>query len=236
MTRRDALKGFAAVGGLMTFGSASAWSQTQTQPPAQPGEFALPPLGYEPDALEPFIDAETMRIHHGRHHQTYVNNLNAAIKKEPSLSGKSIEELLRGIDSIPESVRKDIRNQGGGHHNHSVFWKTLKKGTSMPADLQKALEDSFGSVDAFKTQFTEAATKVFGSGWAWLVARDNKLVIESTPNQDSPLMTGGFPLLGIDVWEHAYYLKYQNKRADYIKAFFEVVNWPYIAERLKSGA
>lgn len=230
MTRRDALKGIAAVGGLLTFGSTSAWAQTPA--PA----FTLPPLGYEPDALEPFIDAETMRIHHGRHHQTYVNNLNAAVAKEPSLAGKTIEELMRGIDAVPESVRKDIRNQGGGHYNHSVFWKTLKKGTTMPADLQKAIETSFGSVEEFKTKFGEAATKVFGSGWAWLVVRDNKLVIESTPNQDTPLMTGGFPLLGLDVWEHAYYLKYQNKRADYIKAFWEVVNWPYVAERMKAGA
>lgn len=230
MTRRDALKGIAAVGGLMTFGGASAWNRPYAAP------FELPPLGYAPDALEPFIDAQTMTIHHDKHHATYVNNLNAAVAKEPSLAGKSIEELLKSLDTIPESVRKDIRNQGGGHYNHSMFWKSLKKDVAMPADLEKAIVAAFGSMETFRTQFTEAATKVFGSGWAWLAMRDNKLVVESTPNQDSPLMTGGFPLLGIDVWEHAYYLKYQNRRAEYIKAFMDVVNWQHVAERMKAGA
>lgn len=237
MTRRDALKGIAAMGGLATFGS--AW--TQGTPPGTPisqdePAFKLPPLGYAPDSLEPYIDAQTMTIHHDKHHAAYVNNLNAAIAKEPSLKGKSLEQLIRGIDTVPEAVRKDIRNQGGGHYNHSLFWQTLKKGVAMPEDVRQALGVSFGSVENFNTQFAEAATKVFGSGWAWLVIRDNKMVVESTPNQDCPLMSGAFPLLGIDVWEHAYYLKYQNRRAEYIKAFMEVVNWEYVSQRMKTGA
>lgn len=232
ITRREALKGMAAVGGILTLGEAMAVSQVQSQstPP-----FVLPPLGYAPDALEPYIDAQTMTIHHDKHHQAYVDKLNAAIEKEPSLKGQPIEKLLRTVDQIPETVRKDIRNQGGGHYNHSMFWKSLRKDVKMPADLEKAIVSSFGSVEIFNTQFTDAATKVFGSGWAWLVVRDNKFAVESTPNQDSPLMTGAYPLLGIDVWEHAYYLKYQNRRAEYIKAFMNVVDWDYVAKRMKEG-
>ncbi len=218
----------AAVGGILTLGEAFAGHK-------QAGQFELPPLGYAPDALEPFIDVQTMTIHHGKHHQTYVDRLNAAVAKESSLAGKPIEQMLKSLDTIPESVRKDIRNHGGGHSNHSIFWKMLKKDVKMPDDLAKALTGTFGSIENFNTQFADAATKVFGSGWAWLVVRDNKLVIESTPNQDTPLSTGGFPALGIDVWEHAYYLKYQNRRAEYIKAFMSVVNWDFVAGRLREG-
>jgi Fe-Mn family superoxide dismutase len=199
--------------------------------------FTLPPLPYAYDALEPYIDAQTMQIHHDKHHGTYVTNLNAAIEKAPELASKSLDDLITGINAVPEAVRTAVRNNGGGHWNHSLFWLWLdpsKKGGEPSGPLADAIKSSFGDFATFKTQFTAAATGRFGSGWAWLVNKDGKLTITSTPNQDNPAMEGTRPgdiLLGLDVWEHAYYLKYQNRRPEYITAFWNVVNWPKVAER-----
>lgn len=194
----------------------------------------LPALPYALDALEPHIDARTMEIHHGKHHATYVNKLNEALANHPNLQSKSLEELLMGLSSLPDTVRGAVNNHGGGHHNHSVFWNNLSpQGGGQPdGALAGAINSTFGSFDAFKTQFTTAGTGRFGSGWAWLcVDASKKLVIKDFPNQDSPLCTGLKPLLGLDVWEHAYYLKYQNRRPDYITAFWNVVNWKDVADR-----
>jgi len=235
-TRRDAIKSIALTTGALTLGTHLLHAQA---PAAEaPAVFKLPPLGYDYDALEPFIDAETMKIHHGKHHAAYVSKLNQAIAGAPGFESKPIEEILAKLDTIPEAVRKDIRNQGGGHANHALFWQTLKKNENgKPAgELAKAMDTAFGSFAKFQDDFGTAATKVFGSGWAWLVWKGGKLAIESTPNQDSPYSTGGVPLLGLDVWEHAYYLKYQNRRADYIKAFQSVVNWDFVSERFAKAA
>jgi superoxide dismutase, Fe-Mn family len=196
-------------------------------------KYELPALPYEKNALEPHIDALTMEIHHGRHHQTYVNNLNAALEGHEELSTQSVEELISKLDQVPESIRTAVRNNGGGHANHSLFWQILSPngGGTPTGELAQAINDTFGSFDNFKTQFTDAAVKRFGSGWAWLVVKDGKLAVTSTPNQDSPLMEGATPILGLDVWEHAYYLKYQNKRPDYINAFWNVVNWEEVNKR-----
>lgn len=193
--------------------------------------FELPPLGYAFDALEPFIDAQTMEIHHDRHHKAYVDNLNAALKDLPQFEGKSIEQILRNIDDVPADKKQAVINHGGGHHNHTLFWETLKKGVEGPSgDLKAAIDADLGGVDAFKAAFETAAKTRFGSGWAWLVVDGGgKLAVQSTLNQDSPLMQGHTPILGIDVWEHAYYLKYQNKRPDYVSAFWNVVNWDKVA-------
>ena len=235
-TRRDALKTIALTTGALTLGS----QLLRAQAPATeaPAVFKLPPLGYDYDALEPFIDTETMKIHHDKHHAAYVSKLNQAIAGAPGFESKPIEEILAKLDTVPEAVRKDIRNQGGGHANHSLFWQTLKKNENgKPAgELAKAIDNGFGGFAKFQDDFATVATKVFGSGWAWLVWKNGKLTIESTPNQDSPYSTGGVPLLGIDVWEHAYYLKYQNRRADYIKAFQNVVNWDFVSERFAKAA
>jgi Fe-Mn family superoxide dismutase len=195
----------------------------------------LPPLPYDYGALEPHIDARTMEIHHTKHHQTYVNNLNAALEKAPNLQGKSLEELLGNLDAVPEGIRTAVRNNGGGHWNHSMFWQIMgpNVGSEPTGPLADALTSSFGGVDQFKEKFAAAATGRFGSGWAWLIASGNSLSIESTPNQDTPVMEGKRPILGLDVWEHAYYLKYQNRRPDYIGAWWQVVNWDAVAERLK---
>lgn len=190
--------------------------------------FTLPKLTYSYDALEPTIDAKTMEIHHTKHHQTYVDKLNAALEGQADLAEKSVEELLSDIASLPEGIRDAVKNHGGGHHNHSLFWTVIAPGgASAPVGtLASALSESFGSVEAFEQKFTDAATTRFGSGWAWLVlTKDKKLAVYNLPNQDSPLMTGDVPLLGLDVWEHAYYLTYQNRRPDYIKAFWSIVNW-----------
>ncbi|ADG07078.1 superoxide dismutase [Kyrpidia tusciae] len=194
----------------------------------------LPPLPYAFNALEPYIDALTMEIHHDRHHGTYVNNLNAALEGHPDLEAKSIEDLLRGINSVPENIRTAVRNNGGGHANHSMFWQIMKPGGGgQPTGaLADAINSTFGSFDSFKDQFSKAAAGRFGSGWAWLVMKPGgKLEITSTPNQDSPYMDGDYPILGLDVWEHAYYLKYQNKRPEYIAAWWNVVNWDAVAKR-----
>ncbi|MEK4200136.1 superoxide dismutase [Cytobacillus sp. FSL K6-0265] len=187
----------------------------------------LPALPYANDALEPHIDAQTMEIHHDRHHATYVNNLNAALEGHDELASKSIEELIANLDAVPEDIRTAVRNNGGGHANHSLFWTLLSPngGGAPTGDVAAAIEEAFGSYDAFKDQFAKAAAGRFGSGWAWLVSENGQLSITSTPNQDSPVMEGKTPILGLDVWEHAYYLRYQNKRPDYVQAFFNVVNW-----------
>ena len=195
--------------------------------------FEVPPLPYDYAALEPHIDEQTMRIHHDKHHGTYVTNLNAALENQPNLQGKSIEQLLRDINSVPEDIRTAVRNNGGGHANHTMFWEIMapNAGGQPSGPLAEAINSSFGSFDAFKEQFAKAATTRFGSGWAWLLRHGGRLEITSTANQDSPLMEGRTPILGLDVWEHAYYLKYQNRRPEYINAWWNVVNWDAVAER-----
>jgi Fe-Mn family superoxide dismutase len=230
ITRREALKQTAAVLAM----AATLPIQAQPTPaPAPTGPFTLPPLPYPVDALEPYIDARTMEIHHGKHHATYVTNLNKAVADFPDLKQKTVEELLASQATLPEKIRAAVRNSGGGHFNHSLFWQMLKKngGGQPQGELAKAIDASFGSYPAFKDKFTEAATKVFGSGWAWLALSGKTLKIESMPNQDAPIVTGLQPILGLDVWEHAYYLKYQNRRPEYIAAWFNVVNWDFASER-----
>jgi Fe-Mn family superoxide dismutase len=199
-----------------------------------PYKFELPELGYDYAALEPHIDARTMEIHHGKHHQGYTNNLNAALEKHPALQKQSDEDLLRNLSSVPEEIRTAVRNNGGGYHNHKLFWTVIAPGGDKEpsGDLAKALDEAFGSLDGFKAKLTDAAAKRFGSGWGWLcVGKGGALQVLSTANQDSPLTDGLTPVLGVDVWEHAYYLKYQNRRPDYLKAFWEVVNWDEVARR-----
>lgn len=201
--------------------------------------YQLPDLPYAFDALEPYIDARTMEIHHDRHHAGYVNNVNAALEGHPNLASKSIENLLRDIDAVRDDIRTAVRNNGGGHANHSLFWQIMSPdGGGQPSgDLATAINGKFGSFDAFKDEFSNAATGRFGSGWAWLVVDDGgNLLVTSTPNQDSPYMDGLTPILGVDVWEHAYYLKYQNKRGDYVSNWWNVVNWPEVARRYKDAA
>ena len=195
----------------------------------------LPALPYATDALEPHIDKMTMEIHHGKHHNAYVTNLNAAIEKAPELAGRSLEDLVKGIGSVPEAVRTAVRNNGGGHLNHSMFWQIMapKAGGAPTGAIADVITNSFGGFDKFKEQFKAAAVGRFGSGWAWLVESGGKFAIESTANQDNPLMDGKKPVFGLDVWEHAYYLKYQNRRPDYIDAWWNVVNWGEINKRLK---
>jgi len=193
----------------------------------------LPALPYDKAALEPHIDAQTMEIHHGRHHNAYVTNLNNALAGHADLEAKSVEQLCREIGQVPEGIRAAVRNNGGGHYNHSLFWSLMGPGAggAPKGDLAAAIDAAFGSFEGFKEQFAKAGAGRFGSGWAWLVVKDGKLAITSTPNQDNPLMDGsGEPILGCDVWEHAYYLKYQNKRPDYIAAWWNVVNWDAVAE------
>ena len=185
----------------------------------------LPELPYGYDALEPFIDTETMTIHHSKHHQAYVNNLNAALEKHPELGSLTAEELITNLDGVPQDIRTAVRNHGGGHVNHSFFWSILKKGVGMKDEISGAINADFGSFESFQEQFSKVAAGQFGSGWGWLVLDNGKLSVMGTANQDSPLSSGKTPLVGIDVWEHAYYLKYQNRRPDYIKAFFSVVDW-----------
>ena len=195
--------------------------------------FTLPPLPYDFTALEPHIDAKTMEIHHGKHHQTYVNNLNAAIEKAPELASKSLEDLMRNVNSLPEAVRTPIRNNGGGHWNHSMFWQIMsaKAGGEPGGNLGAAIKSAFGDFAKFREQFSAAGVGRFGSGWAWLINKGGKLSIISTPNQDNPLMEGQTAIMGLDVWEHAYYLKYQNRRPDYINAWWNVVNWKEVEKR-----
>jgi len=195
--------------------------------------FELPKLAYAYDALEPHIDARTMEIHHTKHHQTYITNLNGAVDKTPELAGKSLVELLSDLSAVPEGVRGVVRNHGGGAYNHNLFWEIMgpNAGGAPKGELAKAIDASFTSFDNFKSEFTTAATTRFGSGWAWLVKKGNGLSVVSTANQDCPLSDGFTPVLGIDVWEHAYYLNYQNRRPDYITAFWNVINWDAVAEK-----
>jgi Fe-Mn family superoxide dismutase len=197
-----------------------------------PMAYELPPLPYPADALEPVIDARTMEIHHDKHHAAYVTNLNKALESLPDWQKLPIDKLIASLGQLPESVRTAVRNNGGGHFNHTMFWSLMKKGGEGEprGDLASAISGAFSSFAEFKTKFAAAAMSRFGSGWAWLCVRDGKLVIESTPNQDSPVMDGGKPVLGLDVWEHAYYLKYQNRRADYVEAWWSVVDWSRAAE------
>jgi len=197
----------------------------------------LPSLPYDFAALEPHIDAQTMQIHHGKHHQAYVNNLNAAIEKHPDLGSKSVEDHVRNLAAVPEDIRTAVRNNGGGHLNHSLFWTWMAPGAggAPTGALGEAIGSAFGGFDAFKDAFGKAGVGRFGSGWAWLVDAGGKLSIESTPNQDSPMMDGKKAILGIDVWEHAYYLKYQNRRPDYIAAWWNVVNWAEVSRRYEAA-
>ena len=198
----------------------------------------LPKLPYEYDALEPHIDAKTMEIHHSKHHQGYVNNLNAALDSQPDLQNKSVDELLSDLGAVPDEIRNAVRNNGGGHANHSLFWPCMSQngGGEPEGDLADAINSAFGSLDNFKDQFAKAAATRFGSGWAWLcIDGSGNLVVTSTPNQDNPISDGLKPILGLDVWEHAYYLNYQNRRPDYIKAWWNVVNWNQVKENFNSA-
>jgi Fe-Mn family superoxide dismutase len=195
----------------------------------------LSKLEYAYDALDPYIDARTMEIHHTKHHQTYVDKLNAALKGHDALEKLSVEVLIRDLNAIPENIRAAVRNHGGGHANHSFFWPILKKGVFSSGPAMDAIVKKFGSFDKFKEDFSNAATLVFGSGWAWLAVNKGELEIVTTPNQDSPISQGKTPILGIDVWEHAYYLKYQNRRPEYIAAFFNVINWDKVNEHFKTA-
>jgi Fe-Mn family superoxide dismutase len=216
--------------------AAGVAAQAADAPPA--GPYKLPDLPYAYDALEPHVDAETMRIHHNKHHAAYVNNANKALAAHPDLAKLTVWELVAHLDEVPEDVRTTLRNNAGGHANHSLFWLMMKPGGGgkPTGPLAEAIDEAFGSFDEFQKKFNEAAMKVFGSGWAWLsLTPDGDLVIETSPNQDSPIMNGGHPILGLDVWEHAYYLKNQNRRTDYITAWWNVVNWDYAAERFAEG-
>ncbi len=197
----------------------------------------LPALPYPYDALEPHIDGRTMEIHHGKHHAAYVNNLNKALENHADLQQKSITELLADLDSVPESIRTAVRNNGGGHFNHSLFWKVMQRGGGgkPSGELADAIDSAFGSFDELRSKFSQAAATRFGSGWVWLYLGDGKLQLDSSPNQDSPLMDGGRPILGLDVWEHAYYLNYQNRRPDYVQAWWNVVSWSGVEENYRKA-
>jgi superoxide dismutase, Fe-Mn family len=230
MTRRQALRTTA----LATAAFASAPSLLRAQTAAAPaGPFKLPPLPYAFDALEPHIDARTMEIHHDKHHAAYVANLNKAVADYPDLGAKSIEELMRNLDAVPEKVRTAVRNQGGGHLNHSLFWQMMKKGGGgePKGELASAIDKSFGSFSSFKEALTKAAVGQFGSGWAWLTLDGKAPKIEPAANQDTPWSAGRPVLLGVDVWEHAYYLKYQNRRPDYVAAWFNTIDWDFVSDR-----
>ncbi len=242
MNRRDAIKnlalGSAAVAGARWLAAPARADEPQTTMAPAPvedvGAFLLPPLPYPYEALEPHIDAQTMTIHHDKHHQAYVDNLNKAVAGHADLEGKTVDELLRGLDKIPVDIRTAVRNNGGGHANHSLFWKCLsREGGGQPeGPLGDAINNMFASFDTMKQQLVTSAKGVFGSGWVWLcLASDRKLLIITTPNQDSPVTAGHVPLLGIDVWEHAYYLKYQNRRPEYLDAIFNVIDWQFIGAR-----
>jgi Fe-Mn family superoxide dismutase len=247
VSRRDALKTMGAGAALLGLGALSlrsvgAETAQASATPASSGArtlqpFTLPPLGYAYDALEPHIDRQTMEIHHTKHHQAYITNANKALADYPDLKNKSAEELLQNLSAVPEKIRATVRNNVGGHANHSFFWQTIgpSVGGAPTGELADAIAKSFGSLDAFKTQFSDTALKRFGSGWGWLTVQGGALKVNSTPNQDSLLSEGAIPLLGVDVWEHAYYLHYQNRRADYLAAFWNVVNWPQVAKSYQSA-
>lgn len=213
--------------------SSLAQQSTPTAPPASDGPFTLPELSYAYEALEPHIDTLTMQIHHDKHHAAYVNNLNAALTDHTDLHGMSIEELVAGLDTLPEEIQTAVRNNGGGHFNHSMFWELMSPTPTSPSgDLATAIDRDLGGLEGLQVAVNEAGVKRFGSGWSWLVSNGGTLSVSSTPNQDNPLMDGsGTPILGVDVWEHAYYLKYQNKRADYLAAWWNVVDWDAVSAR-----
>ncbi|MGI0141483.1 MAG: superoxide dismutase [Candidatus Micrarchaeales archaeon] len=200
-------------------------------------KFELPQLPYAYNALAPFISEQTMKLHHDKHHQAYVDNLNKAIDLHPEWGEKSIEEIIKSYDKAPDDIKNMLRNHGGGHYNHSLFWDIMspKKEQSPPETLSNMIKAQFGDIDSFKKQFGDGATKIFGSGWQWLVVDNGKLALTSTPNQDSPLTQNKIPILGLDVWEHAYYVDYQNRRADYISAWWNVVNWSNVETRLQNA-
>ncbi len=232
VTRRQML---ATVAGGIAASAVPAFGQATAQPPA--GPFSLPRLAYAFDALEVAIDARTMEIHHGRHHQTYVTGLNTAVMGNAELARRPLDQILRNINQVPEAIRQAVINHGGGHYNHTLFWETMapNAGGNPTGMLAEAINSTFTNFDTFKTQFRTAALGRFGSGWAWLVYANNRLQIAHTANQDCPLMTGAVPLLGLDVWEHAYYLRYQNRRVDYIDGWWRVVNWTAVATRFNQA-
>ncbi len=245
MNRRTAIKHMGGVASALLLTEAMSSQalpagQATAKPAAPTGPFTLPPLPYAYDALEPYFDAETMHLHHDKHHQAYVNNLNAAVAAHPELAGKTLENLVINWASLPEAARTAVRNNGGGDANHSFWWPTLCKAVPASAptgELAKAIDARFGSLSGFQEKLTAAALSVFGSGWAWLVKLpDGTVSIETTPNQNSPLTIGHKPVLAVDVWEHAYYLKYQNRRPEYVKAFFNVVNWDYVSGQFAQKA
>jgi superoxide dismutase, Fe-Mn family len=233
VSRRAVLKTLSAGAVVMSvpFGAVPVQAQAREKAGRTRAPFELPKLGYAFDALEPHIDAQTMEIHHGKHHQAYITNANNALKSQPTLQGKSAEEIVANLAALPAEVRTTLQNNVGGHLNHTHFWKVIgpKGGGSPRGPLGDAITKAFGSFDKFKSEFATKASGRFGSGWAWLTLKDGKLAVDSTANQDTPLSSGASPLLGLDVWEHAYYLKYQNRRPDYITAFWNVVNWEQVA-------
>lgn len=241
-TRREVLEGSAVLAGALLAPRLARAQAGGASAPAEAPVFELPPLPYAADALEPHLDAETMRLHHDKHHAVYVAKLNEAVAATPALAGKSVEALLQNLEAVPESVRAAVRNHGGGHANHSLFWSSLVAAATRPALLPPgpfaaAVQVEFGALAGLEAALTRAASGVFGSGWAWLsAASGRRLQIETTANQDSPLSVGRTPLLGVDVWEHAYYLRYQNRRADYLAAFWNVVDWRVVAKRFADAA
>lgn len=230
-----AVTGPASIGSVISNGPASL----DTEPSQNPRDsFQLGDLPYDYQALEPIIDTQTMNLHHTKHHQAYVNGLNAVVADHSDLAGKTVEELLRGFGSLPESAQTAVRNHGGGHHNHTLFWQIMRPAQEKNAPagrLAQVIDSTFGSFDRFKEIFSNNAMTQFGSGWSWLVVADGKLELMKSANQDSPLMEGKTPILGIDVWEHAYYLKYQNRRADYVQAWWDLVNWNQVAENMQNA-
>jgi Fe-Mn family superoxide dismutase len=236
VTRRQVLQSAAAGAAVLTLSPLSVRAQDKKE--AKEAGFKLPPLPYAYDALEPHIDAETMKIHHDKHHAAYVANLNKALAGHPDLLGKEhVSDILRNMDSVPKDIQPAVINNGGGHANHTMFWRIMgPKGGGQPSgELAKAIDRDFGSFDKFQAKLSAAAATQFGSGWGWLVLDKGKLDVHGDKNQDSPYMKGQSPIMGIDVWEHAYYLKYRNLRADYIKAWWNVVNWDAVAERYKAA-
>ncbi|HTI71090.1 MAG TPA: superoxide dismutase [Candidatus Limnocylindria bacterium] len=234
ITRREALKTAATFALASTPLLGAEPAPAPAAPAAPSGPFKLPPLGYAFDALEPYIDAKTMEIHHGKHHATYVANLNKALADYPDLQTKSVEELLKNLDTVPEKIRNTVKNNAGGHYNHSLFWQCLKKGEGRGPEgkLREAFGELYQSDEEGQKEFLTKALGVFGSGWVWIVLnKDKALKLTATPNQDCPLSQGEIPLFGLDLWEHAYYLKYQNRRKDYVEAFHNFINWDFIEER-----